>query len=158
MLSLEESDVEPDLPVEVVSCGVPFLYVPLRGLDAARRARPRVDLIERASHEHGTPPEVFAFTRETEGAYSTVHSRMFAPGMGIVEDPATGSASGPLACYLHEHRLLDRARLSHIVSLQGAKMLRPSRIHISLDTNGDAIIRVRVGGRSVIVGEGTLTF
>src|SRR5689334_21930408 len=87
MLSLEEADLEADLPVEVVSCGVPFLYVPVRGLDAARRARPRVDLIERASHEHDIPPQVFVFTRETEGPGSTVHSRMFAPGLGIAEDP-----------------------------------------------------------------------
>src|ERR1044071_3639133 len=72
MLSLEESDIDADLPVEVVSCCVPFLYVPLRNLGSARRARPRADLIERASQEQGIPPEVFVFTRETEGVYSTV--------------------------------------------------------------------------------------
>src|SRR5687767_4507918 len=65
MLSLEESDIEPDLPVEVVSCGVPFLFVPLRSLDAARRARPRAELLERVAEAHGVPPQVFVFTRET---------------------------------------------------------------------------------------------
>src|ERR1043165_5993558 len=79
MLSLGESDIDADLPVEVVSCGVPFLYIPLRSLDAAHRARPRVDLIDRAADEHGIPPDLFAFTRETEHEGSTVHSRMFAP-------------------------------------------------------------------------------
>jgi trans-2,3-dihydro-3-hydroxyanthranilate isomerase len=83
---------------------------------------------------------------------------MLAPGLGVAEDPATGGASGPLGCYLREYRLVDRARLSHIVSLQGVKMKRPSRIHISIDANGDTITRVRVGGRSVLVGKGELTF
>ncbi len=106
MLSLEESDVDADLPVEVVSCGVPFLYVPLRSLDAAHRAKPRADLMERAAAEHGIPPEVFVFTREVEHEGSTVHSRMFAPCIGITEDPATGAASGPLGCYLVTHGVL----------------------------------------------------
>ena len=83
---------------------------------------------------------------------------MLAPGFGIVEDPATGGASGPLGCHLFRHRLVPRERLAHIVSLQGVKMLRPSRIHISIESSGEEITRVRVGGRSVLVGEGRLSF
>jgi trans-2,3-dihydro-3-hydroxyanthranilate isomerase len=154
MLSLEESDIEPDLPVEVVSCGVPFLYVPLRSLDAARRARPRVDLIERASDEHGFPPEVFVFTRETEGAGSTVHSRMFAPGLGIAEDPATGAASGPLGCYLVRYGLVEAGPSAEIVSEQGIEMGRPSYIRITIERRGDDIAAVRVGGQCHFMGEG----
>jgi trans-2,3-dihydro-3-hydroxyanthranilate isomerase len=81
---------------------------------------------------------------------------MLAPRFGIAEDPATGGASGPLGCYLFRHRLIDRTRLAHAVSLQGVKMKRPSRIHISIDASGDEITRVRVGGRSVLVGDGQL--
>src|SRR5918995_4016817 len=77
MLSLDAADIDEWLPVEVVSCGVPFLYVPLKSLDAARRARPRADLMERAL-AGVVPPEVLVFTREVEHAGSTVHSRMFA--------------------------------------------------------------------------------
>jgi trans-2,3-dihydro-3-hydroxyanthranilate isomerase len=83
---------------------------------------------------------------------------MLGPGLGVSEDPATGSATGPLGCYVHKHRLLPRERLAHFVSLQGVQMLRPSRLHVSIDTNGDEITRVRVGGRSVLVGEGRLMF
>jgi len=154
MLSLEESDLESDLPVEVVSCGVPFLYVPLRTLDAARRARPRVDLIERASNEHGVPPEVFVFTREVEGAGSTVHSRMFAPGLGITEDPATGAASGPLGCYLVRYGLVECDPAAEIVSEQGIEMGRPSYIRISIERRGEEITAVRVGGQCHFMGEG----
>jgi trans-2,3-dihydro-3-hydroxyanthranilate isomerase len=154
MLSLEEADLEPGLPVEVVSCGVPFLYVPLRGLDAARRARPRGDLIERASGEHGIPPEVFVFTREVEGAGSTVHSRMFAPGLGIAEDPATGAASGPLGCYLVRHGLVGRDAVAEVVSEQGIEMGRPSYVRIRIERSGDDITAVRVGGQCHFMGEG----
>src|SRR5919205_811021 len=66
----------------------------------------RVEFIERAAEEAGVPPEVFVFTREVEGSDSTVHSRMFAPGLGITEDPATGAASGPLGCYLVRYGLV----------------------------------------------------
>jgi trans-2,3-dihydro-3-hydroxyanthranilate isomerase len=151
MLSLEESDLEADLPAQIVSCGVPFMYVPLRSLDAARRARPRVDLMERVAEEHGIPPEVFVFTREVEQEGSTVHSRMFAPGLGITEDPATGAASGPLGCYLVSHGVLPAG---DIVSEQGIEMGRPSLIHIRIEREGDRVTAVRVGGRCHFAGEG----
>lgn len=152
MLSLEESDLEPELPVEVVSCGVPFLYVPLRGLDAARRARPRADLIAAAAAD-GVPPEVFVFTREVESAFSTVHSRMFAPGLGITEDPATGAASGPLGCYLVTHGLVSGGA-ADIVSEQGLEMGRPSFVKIRIEQSDGRISAVRVGGQCHFMGEG----
>jgi trans-2,3-dihydro-3-hydroxyanthranilate isomerase len=130
---------------------VPFLYVPLRSLDAARRARPRADLIERASEEHGIPGGVFVFTREVEHEGSTVHSRMFAPGLGITEDPATGGASGPLGCYLVRHGVLPAG---DIVSEQGIEMGRPSFIHIRIENEGERITAVRVGGGCHFAGEG----
>jgi trans-2,3-dihydro-3-hydroxyanthranilate isomerase len=102
---------------------------------------------------------VFIFTTDRRGATGdeTIYSRMLAPGFGITEDPATGSASGPLGCYLVRHSVVDSARARSLVSLQGVAMKRPSRIHISIDTNGGDIARVRVGGRAVVVGKGELT-
>ncbi|HEX8503200.1 MAG TPA: PhzF family phenazine biosynthesis protein [Pyrinomonadaceae bacterium] len=155
MLSLETEDIDQSLPLEVVSCGVPFLYVPLRTLDAARRARPRADLIE-ALATGGVPPEVFVFTREVEREGSTVHSRMFAPGLGITEDPATGAASGPLGCYLVAHGVVAAAGggPADITSEQGMEMGRPSFIKIRIERDGDRITAVRVGGQCQFVGEG----
>jgi trans-2,3-dihydro-3-hydroxyanthranilate isomerase len=154
MLSLEVEDLDANLPVEAVSCGVPFLYVPLRSLDAARRARPRADLIERAL-EGVLPPEVFVFTREVEHAGSTVHSRMFAPGLGITEDPATGGASGPLGCYLVRHGVVkSEGAANDIVSEQGIEMGRPSFIKIRIEQSGGEISGVKVGGQSHFMGEG----
>jgi trans-2,3-dihydro-3-hydroxyanthranilate isomerase len=149
-----------DAPIQSVSCGVPFLFAALKTRGAVDKVAldvRRFDQVGAAAGAGNLP--LFIFTTDRDGARGdeAVYSRMLAPGLGVAEDPATGGASGPLGCYIHQHRLLDPARLSEIVSLQGVRMLRPSRIHISLDTSGDAITRVRVGGRSVLVGEGRLT-
>ena len=145
-------------PPERVTCGVPYLVAPLRSREAVDGVT-----IDRAAYagvcSRGGLKEMplFVFAAgANDGA--DVYSRMLAPGLGISEDPATGSASGPLGCYLHKHRLLPEDRLRHFVSLQGVKMLRPSRLHVSIETRGDAITRVRVGGRSVLVGDGRLMF
>jgi trans-2,3-dihydro-3-hydroxyanthranilate isomerase len=128
--------------------------VPLRTLDAAHRARPHADLIEQATPD-GVPPEVFVFTREVEHEGSTVHSRMFAPGLGITEDPATGGASGPLGCYLVRYRLVACDTSAEIVSEQGIEMGRPSFIRIRIEQSGDGNINaVKVGGQCHFMGEG----
>jgi trans-2,3-dihydro-3-hydroxyanthranilate isomerase len=111
-----------DAPPQSVSCGVPFLFAALRsrqGVDAVTLDVRAFAAVCRASNV-GTLP-LFIFTTDRAGSQSdeAVYSRMLAPGFGISEDPATGGASGPLGCYLHEHRVIDRARLSHVVSLQG---------------------------------------
>lgn len=153
MLSLDRRDLDESLPFEVVSCGVPFLYVPLRSLDAARRALPRADLLESALGGV-VPPEVFLFTREVEHEGSTVHSRMFAPGLGVAEDPATGGASGPLGCYLVRYGLVACDTSAEIVSEQGIEMGRPSFIKIRIERDGDRINAVKVGGECHFMGEG----
>jgi len=73
------------------------------------------------------------------------------------EDPATGSASGPLGCYLVRHGLLPAGQAGQIVSRQGVKMSRPSRVHIRIAGTPENIISVQVGGRSVLVGDGRIT-
>jgi len=153
MISLEEDDIDERFPLEVVSCGVPFLFIPLRTLDAARRARPRAEVIERAG-ALGVPPQVFLFTREVEQEGSTVHSRMFAPSFGITEDPATGAASGPLGCYLVRHGLVESGATTEIVSEQGIEMGRPSIIRIRIERDGERITAVKVGGQCYFAGEG----
>ncbi|MDQ1557961.1 MAG: trans-2,3-dihydro-3-hydroxyanthranilate isomerase [Pyrinomonadaceae bacterium] len=157
MLSIELDEIEgTNLPVEVVSCGVPFLYVPVRSLRAVQNIKFRVDVWE-SKLKHVVPPEVFVFTREVEFAGSTVHSRMFAPGMGIWEDPATGGASGPLGCYLVRYGVVACDGWADITSEQGVEMGRASfiKIKIARDAGGE-ITDVRVGGECRFMGEGYL--
>ena len=155
MLSLDEAAItDTNLPLEVVSCGVPFLFVPLRDLQAARSIRFRLDVWEKVLRDYEAP-HVFVFTKETEVEGSTVHSRMFAPASGISEDPATGGASGPLGCYLVCHRVLPAAGKIECVSEQGLEMGRPSFIKIRIEQNKESeITAVRVGGRCHSMGEG----
>lgn len=154
MLSLTLDDLIAHLPVQVVSSGVPFVYVPVRSLSAMGRIRVRLDIWEQTLQGTATP-HLFAFTPEVQMPGSTVHSRMFAPAMGIPEDPATGAASGPLGCYLVKHGLVSGSP-ALIVSEQGIEMGRPSFVHIQIDHSDGAFSRVRVGGQSVYIGEGVI--
>jgi trans-2,3-dihydro-3-hydroxyanthranilate isomerase len=145
------------LPVQVVSCGVPFLFVPLttrRAVDSAQVDHPALTaFIESARADaHG----VFLFSQERGGDKATVYSRMFAPDFGIAEDPATGGASGPLGCYLVRHKVVTPEKADAMLSLQGVKMGRPSHVHISIGVERGEINSVRVGGEAVLAGEGTL--
>jgi trans-2,3-dihydro-3-hydroxyanthranilate isomerase len=99
---------------------------------------------------------VFIFSSEPGHDRATVYSRMFAPGLGITEDPATGVASGPLGGYLVHHKIVTPETAGSILSLQGVKMGRPSHVHISIGMDNGDISSVRVGGEAVLAGEGTL--
>ena len=145
------------LPVQVVSCGLPFLFVPLatrRAVDSATIDREAFDALARSANAKASG--VFLFSPERGRDKATVYSRMFAPDLGIVEDPATGSASGPLGCYLVRHKVVSPDKAGSMLSLQGVKMGRPSHVHVSIGVKNGAISSVRVGGASVLAGEGTL--
>ncbi len=154
MLSLESTDLDFSLPIQVVSCGVPFLYVPVKSLKAAQKIRFRQDVWEQALHDFASR-SIFVFTHETVHPTSTVHSRMFAPDMGIGEDPATGGASGPLGAYLCRYRVLQDSGPLKIISEQGLEMGRPSFIEITIEHQNTQITRVLVGGQSYFMGSGT---
>jgi trans-2,3-dihydro-3-hydroxyanthranilate isomerase len=159
-LGLDAADTTSDLPAQVISCGNPFLFVTLVSREAVDRVsidrRAYMDACRKAGF-NDVP--VFLLTTDRSGATGdeTVYSRMLAPAYGIAEDPATGSASGPLGCYLVRHGVLDAARAQSFVSLQGVAMRRPSRLFISIESHDRTITSVRVGGRAVAVGSGELT-
>lgn len=146
------------VPVEEISCGVPFIVVPVDTRAAVDAAEPDIATLRRLTSAFGGDHVgVFFFSLESGNDDVTAYSRMFAPGLGVGEDPATGSASGPLGCYLVAHALVPQTHARNIVSLQGVAMGRPSRIHIAIDRdNAGTITRVQVGGKAVVVGEGTL--
>ncbi len=153
LLSIEEADLHPTLPMQAVSCGVPFLYVPVNSLEAIRRVRLRQDVWEQVLQ----PMEanhIFVFTQETEQPNSTVHCRMFAPAMGITEDPATGAAHGPLGSYLLSQHLIEPG--VEFISEQGFEMGRPSIIHVRIEQEAGRISGVFIGGQCCFIGEGTI--
>lgn len=146
------------LPIEEISCGVNFTFVPVSTRAAVDAATPDLSLMRRLrSAFPGDHSAVFIFSTEAVDPGVTAYSRMFAPGLGVAEDPATGGASGPLASYLVKHKLVGRDQLHDMVSLQGVAMGRPSRIHMRITQDvGGAITRVQVGGQAVRVASGEL--
>jgi trans-2,3-dihydro-3-hydroxyanthranilate isomerase len=155
-LGLRVEDLAPDLPVQEVSCGVPFLFVPLRDEATVDRAVSEASALRRLPSLDSSHPAVFLFAVLPDGTTETVHSRMFAPDFGIVEDPATGIASGPLGCYLVKHGVVRGDATRRIVSHQGVAMGRPSHIHIAIEGDSESISRVKVGGQAVLVARGEL--
>jgi trans-2,3-dihydro-3-hydroxyanthranilate isomerase len=144
-------------PVQEVSCGVPFLFVPLTtrsAVDSASVNSAGFDELMRSAN--GNAHGVYLFSAQPGSDRATVYSRMFAPDLGIGEDPATGIACGPLGCYLVKHKIVPPEQAGAMLSLQGVKMGRPSHVHISIGVQNGDINNVRVGGEAVLAGEGTL--
>lgn len=144
------------LPIEEISCGVPFLFVPCGTRADVDSAEPDMPALRRVKSAFGGRVGVFVFSLDPGQPAGTVYSRMFAPGLGVAEDPATGSASGPLGCYLVSHRLVSSAAAREIVSVQGVAMGRPSRIHVRIGVEAGGIARVQVGGRAVRIAAGAV--
>ena len=145
-LGLAVEEVRSDVPIQVGSSGLPYLFVPLANLKAVKRARWPV----------GLDANVYVFAMSAERSGSHVHGRMFADGVGISEDPATGSAQGPLGAYLVAHELVQSAPTTRIRSEQGFEIARPSILEIEIDRPGAAVTAVRVGGRCIPMGGGWL--
>lgn len=155
-----------DLPIQEVSCGVPYVIVPVRDRAAVDRATGNAVAMLRLPHLSRSHPAVFLFTQDgvagrvppqaeaIGGGPADTYSRMFAPGLGVAEDPATGSAAGPLGCYLVEHGCVSADTASAMTNLQGVKMGRASRIHISIAGRAGDVTQVRVGGEAVLVARG----
>lgn len=147
VLGLTVEDGDPALPPQVVSTGVPQLILPLRDRAAAARAVPDYAAIGALLEEHGAVTlYAAACDPRPAGEESAAHARSFAFSAEIGEDPATGSAAGPLCAYLHARTGADRVAID-----QGVEMGRPSRLLTAVE--GD---RVRVGGDVVVLVDGTL--
>jgi trans-2,3-dihydro-3-hydroxyanthranilate isomerase len=150
-------------PVQLVSCGVPYLVIPVGSRAAVDRAMPDVGAHARAfASADLAEAAAYLFTMEGGPDGADVYSRMFAPEIGIMEDAATGSAAGPVGAYLVHHGIVEPGRTLRI--LQGVKMGRPSWIRAAAIIEGPipvlpgdiAIAGMRVGGEAVLAGEGAL--
>ncbi len=145
-------DIDPDLPIQTVSTGVPFTILPLRGLKQIQRLQ--IDQ-SRASEYLSASGAKFFFCvcSETVDPAARLHARMlFYNG----EDPATGSASGCAAAWMVQHRVAKPEE--HVLIEQGVEMKRPSRIFVRASRDNDRVVNVRVGGNVVEVLRGELSF
>lgn len=151
-------------PVQVVSSGIPQLFIPVRSLEDVQNLSPRrqdaaglARICEEIDPVNKCNYCLMVLTLDTVNPDSDVHTRMFAPALGIGEDAATGSASGGLGAYLIQNEIIPAtAPTTYLVSEQGIEMHRPSRITIEVDGGPGAISMVRVGGEVVPLIEGVL--
>ena len=152
MLSLEPHDLHPVIAPQAWSCGIAFLYVPVRDIAAARRAVLRLDLWERQLQQQAAcNVYVLAFEAELPGAH--IHARMFAPAFGVFEDPATGSAAAALAGLLAAE--FPEGRTQWLIE-QGVELGRASRLALEYQRAASGLDSVQVGGPSVRVAEGVI--
>jgi trans-2,3-dihydro-3-hydroxyanthranilate isomerase len=139
-IGLGMSDMLEGFPVEVVSTGLPFLIIPLKSKDAVVKAVPDADTIL-ASTKNLPSQEILIFSPEALNEGRDIHARMFAPGVGVLEDPATGSAAGPLGAYVEKHRVLNRKETGATIYIeQGYEINRPSLLEVRVPSLEDEIL------------------
>jgi len=155
LLGLDAADILGGMTSpQAVSCGLAFLFVPVRDRDAVKRARIRMDHWESTLKSYWAP-QVMVFSRDPEQAGADVRARVFVPGLAVPEDPATGSAAAALGGYLGSRDGTADGTLRYLVE-QGVEMGRPSYLHIEVDKRAGEITAVRVGGECALMMEGTL--
>ncbi len=151
--SLRDGDIDPSLPIQTISTGLPFTIVPLRGLDVIRRLQ--VDLVRSSEYLQKTQGGQFFYfvARETVDRAARLHARMLFYGG---EDPATGSAAGCATAWMVAHGVAQPDE--RVLIEQGIEMLRPSRIFVRASRLDNRVVNVRVGGNVVEVLRGEVAF
>ena len=141
-----------DVVPQLASAGNPIIFIPVRDKGAVDRAWLDMSGMRLLQPAGAGPVCVFVFTPTADGAYS----RMFAPELGVIEDPATGSATGPLAAFMLRNNLTPREKGSRFISEQGTKMGRRSILHILIHGENGAD-GIEVGGYVTPLVEATMT-
>jgi len=152
-LSVCKEDIDERFPIQHVSIGVDFLFVPITSLDAVRRA----SVIKEKFFDWIKDKQaktIFVFCPETYKSENHMSVRLFADYFGVPEDPATGSANACLAGYLVKHRYFEGDKIDIRVE-QGYEIKRPSLLYLRAE-NKQGKIDVSVGGKVVMVAEGQL--
>ena len=151
VLNLEVADIDSRFPIQEVSTGIPFIIVPLKSLAALKKAKVNLDKYYQFI-QTAKATEILIFSPETYKDIDDLSVRMFAPYLGITEDPATGSANGCLAGYLAEYNYFNQSKIDIRVE-QGYEINRPSLLLLQAENKAEEI-EVFVGGNVVMVAQG----
>ncbi len=155
ILSLEPAQLlgGPNGP-QAVSCGLPFLIVPVKDRAAVAGAHVRMELWESTLKRYWAP-DIMVVARDPELEHSDLRARVFVPGLSVPEDPATGSCAAALAGYLAAREAAPTGTFRWVME-QGFEMGRPSILELEADKRDGAIAAVRVAGEAVLVCEGAM--
>ena len=154
ILNLSVDDFDTRFPIQSVSTGLPFLIIPLKTLDAVRRAKTNLDTFGQFLQTHDTAKATLIFCPQVLEPDNHIHARMFADFFGVVEDPATGSANACLAAYLAKYQYFGSNTI-HVRVEQGFEINRPSRLHLKA-TIDNGHYDIHVGGQCILTAEGKL--
>jgi trans-2,3-dihydro-3-hydroxyanthranilate isomerase len=154
ILSLSATDFLPGYPPQAFSCGLPFIFIPVQNRETLGKIK--LDLSLWSSLLAQSPANsLFVFCFDSESPSSRLCARMFAPGLGVMEDPATGSAVAALAGYLGGLESSGEG-LNQWAIAQGVEMGRPSCVQLKFQKSNRKITEVFVGGASVLVCQGKM--
>jgi trans-2,3-dihydro-3-hydroxyanthranilate isomerase len=152
LLLLKVDDFDSRFPIQEVSTGLPFIVVPLKTLEAVKRARVNLSSLQKMADEiHGG---IVVFCPQTFDPRNNLHVRVFVDLFGIPEDSATGSGNGCLASYLSRYRYFGTSMVDIKVE-QGYEIKRPSLLLLKARKTDD-FLQVEVGGKVFLVAEGKL--
>ena len=152
-LGLSEGDIDDNFPIQEVSTGTGSIITPLKSLAALKKAQVNREIFFKTVKDCETKV-ILIFSPEAREKGNHLSVRFFADELGIVEDPATGSANGCLAGYLAEHSYFGKEQIDISVD-QGHEIGRPSRLFLKAEKKGDTI-DVYIGGRTVMTARGNL--
>jgi trans-2,3-dihydro-3-hydroxyanthranilate isomerase len=152
MVGLQSNQLIADVPCEILSAGNAFIFIAVDRPTTVDQARLDLEVFEQIVKGRSTPTHVFVFAPTDTGAYS----RMFAPQIGIPEDPATGSATGPLALFMMKHGLAQSANATRFVSEQGTQMGRQSFLYVLVHGRG-GVNGIDVGGHVAALAKGVMS-
>ena len=153
ILNVDPSDIDSRYPIQEVSTGLPFVIVPMRSLEAVKRARVNLDRLRAMLGAHeAIGPAIFC--PQTLHEENDIHVRVLDDIYGAPEDPATGSANGCIAGYLVHYRCFGADSIA-LRSEQGYQIGRPSLLHLQAHQTADEIV-IRVGGQVEMVAQGRL--
>ncbi len=154
ILGISDELISEKGPMQYVSTGFPFLIVPLTSLKAIQAIRLDSTLLIKALQDFPSQ-ELLVFTPEAVHTDSHVHVRMFAPSVGVLEDPATGSAAGPLGAYLEAYQIFkDHTKGTKLILEQGYEINRPSRLVVRCCYSGNEFSEIIVGGEVKLTVQG----
>lgn len=155
-LGISPHDIVSGLPIQLVDTGHPKVMVPIRSRALLDRLAPRLDGLC-AFHELAENAGIFVFTMADPDPGITIHARMFAPNIGIAEDPVTGNGHGPAGAYLVTHGAIGASGHASFVGRQGEAMGRPGDVEVHVENDAEGVAGVRVGGHAAIVFDTRLT-
>lgn len=146
-LNISVDDIEDDIPIQIVSTGLKDIIIPIKNLSILTSIKPNFKKIIDISKKYNVVG-YHAFSLESIHN-STAHCRNFAPLYDILEESATGTSNGALACYLYKYEKINNTQINNLKFEQGYCMEKPSEIKVSLVTEDKNILQVKVGGNTL---------